>query len=229
MRHGAEDGDAEELVGEHRGSAGKARDVARARGKQAGLGAVRTAQAEIDETLARRGKHHAGGLGGDHGLELQEIDYPRFDELGLGQRGRHAQDRLVGEEHRTFRHGVDVAGKAQAGEIIDEVFAEPSGAREPIKLFGSKPQMAKKLEHLFEPGRNQKAALAGKLAHEEFKARGLGLATIQIGLHHVELVEIGQQCACRRVHAATFTHRACRARKARGPSRSPGERTRFLF
>src|SRR5207245_523570 len=81
MRHGPEDGDAEELVRQYRGSTGKARDVACARGQQAGLGAVRTAQAEIDETLARRGKHHAGGLGGDHGLELQEIDQPRFDEL----------------------------------------------------------------------------------------------------------------------------------------------------
>src|SRR4029077_16525447 len=117
--------------------------------------------------------------------------------------------------------------KAQRGEIIEEVLAEPSGAREPIKLVGSKPQMAKKLEHLFEPGRNQKAALAGKLGPEEFEARGLRVPTIEISLHHVELVEIGQQCACRRVHAATFTPSASRARKARGPSRSPGERTRF--
>src|SRR5262249_18558216 len=103
----------------------------------------------------------------------------------------------------------------QAGEIIDEVFAEPPGARQPIKLFGSKAQLGEKLEHLFEPGRNQKAALARKLAHEEFEARGLGLTAIEIGLHHVELVEIGQQCACRRVHAATFAHDACRASKAR--------------
>src|SRR5262245_24019427 len=123
---------------------------------------------------------------------------------------------------------MDVAGKAQIGEIIDEVFAEPPGARQPNKLFGSKAQMAKKLEHLFEPGRNQKAALARKLAHEEFEARGLGLTAIEIGLHHVELVEIGQQCACRRVHAATFAHDTSR-KEARGPSRSPGERTRLLF
>src|SRR5262249_38182459 len=56
-------------------------------------------------------------------------------------------------------------------------------------------------------------------AHEEFEARGLGLAPIQISLHHVELVEIGQQCACRRVHAATFTHDACRARSTRAAHR----------
>src|SRR5262249_49572977 len=58
-----------------------------------------------------------------------------------------------------------------------------------------------------------KAALAWKLAHEEFEARALGLATIEIGLQHIELVEIGQQCACRRVHAATFAHDASRARR----------------
>src|SRR5262249_61196261 len=99
---------------------------------------------------------------------------------------------------------VHAYGKPQAGEIIDQVLAEPSGSREPIKLLRSKAQVREKLEHLFEPGRKQKAALAGKLAHEEFEARGLGLTTIEIGLHHVELVEIGQQCACRRIHAATF-------------------------
>ena len=87
VRHGPEYRDAKLLVGQDRGGAGKAGDIARARSQKPCLGAVRAAQAEIDEAFARRGKHHARRLGGDHRLELQEIDEPRLDELRFGQSG----------------------------------------------------------------------------------------------------------------------------------------------
>ena len=169
---------------------------------------MRAAQAEIDEALARRGKDHARRLGGDHRLELQEIDHACLDELRLRQRSRHAQDRLVRKEHGSFRHRVNVAGEAQVGEMIEEVFPEPAGVPEPIELLAGKAQLLEEPEHLLEPGRNQKASVARKLAHEELEDRGFGLTTIQVRLHHVELIEIGQQHACRRIHAATFTENA---------------------
>ncbi len=62
MRHGADNRNAVALAGEHIGGAGKARDVTRARRKKPGLGAVRGAQAEIGEVLARRRQHHARGF-----------------------------------------------------------------------------------------------------------------------------------------------------------------------
>ena len=132
-----------------------------------------------------------------------------------GKAARDAQDRLVGKEHRPFRHGVDVAGEPQAGEIIDQVFAEAAAAREPLELLGRKAQLGEKIQHLLEAGRDQKAALARELAHEELEDRGFCLATIQVGLHHVELIEIGQQRACRRIHAATFAENTPRAHRDR--------------
>src|SRR5262249_378773 len=111
---------------------------ARARSEKARLGAMRAAQAEIDEALARCGKHHARSLGGDHRLKLQEVDHARLDQLSFGQRSGDAQDWFVGEEYRPFRHGVDVAGEAQGREIVDQVLAEPPTAREPIKLLRRK-------------------------------------------------------------------------------------------
>ncbi len=208
MRHGAEDRDAEPLVGQDGGGAGKARDVAGAGRHEAGLGAMRAAQAEIDEALARRGKDHARRLGSDHRLKLQEIDHARLDELSLRQRSRDAQNRLLGKEHGSFRHRVNVTGEAHRGEIIEEVLAEPAGVLEPIELLGGKAQLLEEREHLLEAGRNQEAPIARKLAHEELENRGFGLATIQVCLHHVELVEIGQQRACRRIHAATLADNA---------------------
>src|SRR5262249_56530379 len=167
------------------------------------------AQHEIDEALVGRGKNHARRLGGNHRLELQQIDHARLDELGLRQRSRDTQNRLVGKEHGSFRHGVNIAGEAHVGEIIEEILTEAASVPEPIEFLGGNAQFSEKREHLLESGRNQKAAVARKLAHKELEHRGFGLTTIQICLHHVELVEIGQQHACRRIHAATFPQNAC--------------------
>ena len=67
---------------------------------------MRAAQAEIDQQLAGRGQHHARRLGGDQRLVMQDVDQPGLDQLRLRQRRGDAQDRLVGEEHAAFRHGV---------------------------------------------------------------------------------------------------------------------------
>ena len=58
---------------------------------------------------------------------MQDVDEARFDELRLGQRRRHAQHRLVGEEDRAFREGIDIASEAQSGEIIERASAESLG------------------------------------------------------------------------------------------------------
>jgi hypothetical protein len=43
--------------------------------------------------------------------EMEIVHERGFDELGLWQRSRDAQDRLVGEENRSFRHGMRVPVK----------------------------------------------------------------------------------------------------------------------
>ena len=82
-----------------------------------------TPEAEIDEHLARSGEHHACRLGRDQRLKMHDVDKARFDKLRLGERCRHAQDRLIGEEDRALRKGVDIAGKAEIGEIRESACA----------------------------------------------------------------------------------------------------------
>jgi len=167
--------------------------VAGPRGQQAGLGAVGPAQAEVDERLARAGQHHARGLGGDHGLEVQQVDQPALDQLRHRQRRGDPQDRLVGKEHRALGHGVDRTGEAQIGQIIQEILAEAPGADQPFELVRQRPQVLQELQRLREPGGHQEAAPGGQPAYEEFEHRLLGHAAVEISLHHVELVEVGQQ------------------------------------
>ena len=203
MRHRAEGGDAVELFRQHGGGARKSRDVARPRRHQPGFGAMRTAQPEIDQQLARRRQHHPRSLGSNQRLEVQDIDETRLGQLRLRQRCGDAQDRLVAEEHRSFRHRMDVAGEMKIGELSEQFLSEAAGSPEPADVLGREAQIFEKIERLFEASRNQKAASGWKLADEEFENRRLGLAVIQVGLEHVELIEVGQQRRRRLVHGTS--------------------------
>ena len=193
MRHGADDRHAVALAGEHIGGAGKAREVARACRIKSGLGAVRRAQAEVGQDLARRRQHHARGFGCDQRLVMQNVDEARFDQLRLRQRRGDADQRLVGKADAAFGDRVHVAGEAERGKIIEQVVAETAGAFEPIDLGGGKPQRLQIIERIVEPGGEQKSAPRRQPAHEKLEYRLLVLSPIQIGLDHVEFVEIGEQ------------------------------------
>ena len=203
MRHGADDRHAVALAGQHIGGAGKARDVARARRIKPGLGAVRGAQAEIGEVLAGRRQHHARGLRRDQRLEMQDVDQPRFDQLRLRQRRGDADQRLVGKADAAFGDRMHVAGEAEGGQIIEQVFAEASGALEPVDLGFGKLQRFEIIERVGEPGREQKAAPRRQPPHEELEHRLLVLSPVQIGLDHVEFVEVGEQRTGRGRHGAS--------------------------
>ena len=101
-------------------------------------------------------------LGGDQGLEMQEIDEPRFDELRLGQRRGHAQDRLVGEEYRAFRHRMHVAGESQRAKISSSPGrigrCAPASRSPPRRNAG-----LGEVQHLLEPGGDQEPRGAGSL------------------------------------------------------------------
>jgi hypothetical protein len=192
MRHGAVDRDAECPIGQHRGSAREPGDIARASGHQSSVGAVRPPQPEIDEQLARSGKHHARGFGGDQGLEMQNIYETSFDHLRLRQRRGHSQNRLIGEKHRALGHGVDVTAEPEFRKVVEECHPKAPTSRQPLDLLCREVEVFEEVERRLQPGRHQKSALSRQLAHEEFEHRGLGLAMIQIGLNHVQLVKIGE-------------------------------------
>ena len=85
--HGAVDRHPESRLRERGRRAGEAGEIAGPRREQAGLGAVRPTQTEVDERLAGGRQDHARRLGGDQGLEVQDVDQPALDQL------RHRQGR----------------------------------------------------------------------------------------------------------------------------------------
>jgi len=122
---------------------------------------VCTAQAEIDQQLAGRRQHHARSLGRNQRLEMHNIDQPGLNQLCLRHRRGDAHDRLVGEEHAAFRHGVDVAGEAKRRKLVEQCFVKPARAGEPVDFFGEEAKLLEKVEHLFEASGNQEPSARG--------------------------------------------------------------------
>ena len=118
-----------------------------------------------------------------------------FDELRLRQRRGHPQDRLIGKENRALGHRMHIAGEAKLAQVVEQIPAEPAGGLEPFEFRRREAKVFEVVERLLEAGRKEKAAAGGQAADEEFENGGFRLAVIQVGLHHVDLIKVGQQCA----------------------------------
>ena len=127
-----------------------------------------------------------------------------FDQLRLRKRCDHPDDRFVLEEDSAFGYGIDIAGKAQACDVIDEAVSEPLASQQPVDLVIGELQALEKVERLLEPRGHQEASARRKPAHEELEHGRIRLAMVQIGLEHVQLIQIGQQRACRGIHEANL-------------------------
>ena len=133
---------------------------------------------------------------------MHEIEQPRLDQLRLRQWRDHPQHRFVGKEYGAFRHGIDITGEAQPREVVEEPVREPIVLPEPPDLFPRELQILKKIDGLLESRRHKEASASRKPTHKELEYGGVRLAMIQVGLKHVELIQISQQRACRRIHMA---------------------------
>ena len=95
-----------------------------------------------------------------------------------------------------------VASLAKPRKVVEQCLAEASGLRQPVDVRRREAQVLQKGERLLQPGRHQESAASRQLAHEELEYRSPGIAMIQVGLHHVELIEVGEQRIRRLIHLA---------------------------
>jgi len=142
-------------------------------------------------------------LGGDHGLEVDEVEDARFDQLRFRHRRRDAQDGLVGEEERPFRHRVHLAREAPLRQPLREIPLEELRALDPVELFSAEAYRFKQLQGLGEPRGHQEVALRRELPDEELEDGDVGHLLLVVGLQHRQLVQVGEQGAGERVHPAT--------------------------
>src|SRR5690242_1001688 len=124
---------------------------------------------------------------------MQDVDQPRFNQLRLRLRRDDAENRFAWEKRGALGDGMNLAAEAESAKIIEEVFVESPGALEPIDVGGREAKLFQEIQRLRQPGGEQKSASRRQATHEEFEHRRVGVAMIQVGLNHVDLIKIGQQ------------------------------------
>jgi len=74
--------------------------------------------AKLDYIAARGGRHNSRRFARDQGLKADRTKQVSLGDLRFNQRRAHSQQWLPGKHHRAFGHREEVAGKAEASQII---------------------------------------------------------------------------------------------------------------
>ena len=182
-----------DLRGQHVGCGRDAGDVSGPRGLHPGVGAVQPPQAELDDGPAAGGAHYPGRLGGHHGLEVDLVEQEALHQLRLMDGCNDFDDGLLREHHRALRRRVHVAAEAERGQVIDELARELRQRGDILQRFRGERHRLQVVQGVVQPGRDQVVALPREPAREQVEDGGLHQALAQVGLEHLELVEVGQE------------------------------------
>src|ERR1700678_558683 len=152
---------------------------------------MRAPSAEIDNLTALCGGNNARGFAGDHGLVTQGGEKIGLHDLAFDDGGDDTQHGLTGKYQGALRHGPNVAGKPEGGEVIVKLVANISKdgmMAEIVNFLGVEADIFKKFQALFEARRDQIISVWRQMADEELKRGASIKAGLQIAGRHGELV-----------------------------------------
>lgn len=92
-----------------------------------------------------------------------------FYKLCLDSRCFYGKDRLVRENRRTLRYGVNIAGKSEVFEIFEKFFIENLLTAKKFYIFGSKMKFFYIFDYLVKSCRNRKSAVVGNVSENTSK------------------------------------------------------------
>jgi hypothetical protein len=158
------------------------------------LDPVRPPEREVDQPPAFRRDHVAGGLGRERGVKRHLVQQDRLDQLGLGDRCRHLEDRFLRVNDAALRHRPYLAPEADVAEIVDRALVEPDLAEVREVLLVERERL-EELQAMLQTRRDEEAPLLRHVPHVEAEGRRTFHPTTQVARRHVEFVEVGAQPA----------------------------------
>ena len=195
MRVRAADGHTEELTGEHVARRLTAADHRRARTVNARIRPLRAAQTEFQHAVAARRLHHAGGLGGDQRLMVDDVEQRGFKKLRFHDRRNDADNRFAGENDRSLRNSQNFAGKPQGGQAGEKRLVKDIQAAQIGNIVLGKMEILDVFNGLLKAGRHGIGRHVALLAIEDIKAGAVIFhAEPQIAVHHRQLIQVGHHC-----------------------------------
>ena len=116
-----------------------------------------------------------------------------LDKLRLDGGRTHRQDRLLREDGRTLRHGVDVAREAEALQIPQKALVEQLASAQIFDVLGGEVQILDILDDLLQTGRDGEAAVVRHVAVKDVKIADLILHPAdEVAVAHGQLVKIAE-------------------------------------
>ncbi len=189
--HGAGGGGAVQLVGHGAGGAPRPGDVAGSGPQNRAVGALGPAGAELGHRGALGGPDDPVGLGGDEGLVVQGQQDIGLHKLGLDGGGADGEDGLPGEDGGALGHGPDVAGEAEALQIVQKFRGEAPLAPEVFDVLHVKVQVQNVVDQLVQARADGKAPLVRHVPEEHVEIGHPVLkARLEIAVAHGQLVEV---------------------------------------
>ena len=110
------------------------RNVARARDRDAAIGALGPAQAELRNRTALRRLNHPRGLSGDKRLEADDVEQCRLQKLAIEHGARHANHRFACEHQLALGNRVDIHPGTEVGKESQESRFEQQAAARRLEL-----------------------------------------------------------------------------------------------
>ena len=191
--HRAHCGDAVVAVRDRAGRAAAAADIRGARAEDGAVGPLCAPGAEFHDGPPRSRAHDAVGLRGDEAFVVNRQKEHRLDKLRLHDGAAHGQNRLAGENRHAFRHGPDIARKAECREILQKFLIKEAAAAQVVDVLLRKVQIFQVLDHLLHAGHDCEAAAVGHFAEEHVEVRNaVAHAVDEITVGHCQLIEVGQ-------------------------------------
>ena len=128
-------------------------------------------------------------------MERDLVQQERLDQLTLGKRRRHLEQRLPCVENAALGDRPHVAGEAQRRERIDVFGGESQLVPQVVQLVGLEPDALQKRQARFKACGDEKPAPRRQSSDEQAEGGGVGHPAAQVARRHVQLVEVGRQCA----------------------------------
>src|SRR2546427_1120673 len=106
---------------------------------------------------------------------------------------RDLQQRFQREEQLSFRYGPNVAGEAEAAQVVQEAVAEEPETGQVVELCVVKPQVFQVVEHLLQAPADQERAVGRQPADEQVERRRLVHPVAQVAIGHDQFIQVRQQ------------------------------------
>ena len=135
MSHGPQHRYMEKFACFHIGSAVKTANHGSSCTPEAGRMALGPAEAEFHQCI--RGSHtpHAAALGSNETFMVHDHGKTCFQNHGFHSCSFEAEQQFSRESHRSFRHGINISGKVEMGEVIQKFRIENIQTSEVIDIF----------------------------------------------------------------------------------------------